>query len=145
MKKFFKKYFVVIIGIVICLAFIGLSILNEAIKESKTELDPFKEDFPKLEYSVVVLARSTCTHCHNLKPRITKVTTDYDIPLYWFTVDLMSKKDINYLMELFSDHDYEGYVPYIAISNNGEIVASHTGELKESEVIDFFKENNIIK
>lgn len=144
MKKFFKKYRGVIIIVLSILAFILLSILIENSKIEKN-LDEFKANFEKDEYAITVIALTSCPHCHNFSPIIKNISKEYDLPLYWINIDTLSKEDRNYLYELFEPYGYEGSSPYIAVSNNGKVIDSHTGEMDKENTLDFLKNAGVIK
>ena len=143
MKKFFKKYRIAIFTIIGVFLFILFSVLSEGKKP--LSLEDFKVNVSTDEKSVVVIALTGCTHCHNFKPVAKKITNKYKIPLYWFEIDALSEEDQQYLLDMFESNGYEGASPYIALIKKGEVVASHTGEMDKSETIKFLKENNIIK
>ena len=101
MKKFLKKYIGVIIVILAVIAFVLLSVLTENARKAQNNLDDFKEGFVKDEYSVTVLALTTCPHCHNFKPVIEKIAKEYDLPLYWINFDSLSNEDQDNVYQIF--------------------------------------------
>lgn len=150
MKKFWAKYKVIILVLVGILAFVGLSIFTErATKEQTTEaqidVTALTSSIPNDEYSVVVIGLTYCSHCHNFNPVITKVSKDYNLPLYWFDYDALSDADAETLRNAFSDHGYEGASPYIAVMKKGEVVSTHVGEMGKDATITFLKEAEVIK
>ena len=150
MKNFWKKYKVIILVVVGILAFIGLSILTEkATKgettEALTDVTVLTEKVPNDEYSVVVIALTYCSHCHNFNPVITKISNEYKLPLYWFEIDDLSEADSLTLSSAFEEHGYDGSSPYIAVLNKGKVVSTHVGEMGKDATIEFLKEANAIK
>ena len=140
MKKFWKKYKVVIIVVLSIVAFIALSILVDISK-----LYNFKKNFKKDEYAVTVIALTTCPHCHNFKPIIKDITEEYNLPLYWIEFDSLSNKDRNYLNSIFADNGYEGYSPYIAVSKKGKVINNYTGEMEKEDTLTFLRDSGAIK
>lgn len=145
MKNFWKKYKIAIIVIIAVAAFVGLSILIESSRKIESGLDDFKAGFPNDEYSVTVIGLTYCGHCHNFSPIIRKVAKEYNLPLYWFDYDALSSEDAEYLTNIFGEHGYDGYSPYMAVAKKGEVIANHTGEMTEEATIEFLKENEVIK
>ncbi len=145
MKNFWKKYKVFVIVIIAIVAFVGLSMLTESSRKVESGLDDFKAGFPKDDYSITVIGLTYCGHCHNFSPIIRKVAKEYNLPLYWFDYDALSKDDTKYITDIFSEHGYEGYSPYMAVAKKGEVIATHTGEMDENATVEFLKENKIIK
>lgn len=140
MKKICKKYIGLLIVILSVFTFIVLSILVD-----KSKLSKFKENFSKDKYSVTVIALTSCPHCHNFKPIIKEISTEYNLPLYWIDFDSLSSKDKSYVNKIFANNGYEGYSPYIAISNEGKVINSHTGEMDKETTLTFLKEAGVIK
>lgn len=145
MKKFWKKYKIVIIVAVSVLAFVALSVLSEGSRKVESGLEDFKANFTNDEYSIAVIGLTYCEHCHNFSPIIRKISKANNLPLYWFDIDALSNEDSSYLYDLFGEYGYEGASPYIAVINKGNIIANHTGEMDEEATIEFLKESGVIK
>ncbi len=145
MKKIFEKYKGIIIVALAVLVFVLLSVLIESSRKSETKLDDFKENFAKDEYAVTVIALTYCSHCHNFRPIIKNISKEYKLPLYWFDIDALSKDDSDYLYETFEPYGYSGSSPYIAISNKGKVIDTHTGEMDKEMTLTFLKEAGAIK
>lgn len=150
MKKFWAKYRAITLVLVGILAFVGLSIFTEIASkakttESQTDTTVLSESIPNDQYAVVVIGLTYCSHCHNFNPVITKVSNDYNLPLYWFDYDALSDSDAETLRNAFSEHGYEGSSPYIAVMKKGEVVSTHVGEMGKDATISFLKEAEVIK
>ena len=150
MKKFWGKYKVVILVVVGILALVGFSILSEqatksATTEALSDVTALTEKIPNDEYAVVVIGLTYCSHCHNFNPVITKVSSEYNLPLYWFDIDALGDEDSTTLSTKFGDDGYDGSSPYIAVMNKGKVVSTHVGEMGKDATITFLKEANAIK
>ncbi len=145
MKKFWKKYKVIIIVVLAVLAFTLLSILSENSRKVETSLNDFKDNFGSDEYAVTVIGLTFCDHCHNFSPIIRGISKEYSLPLYWFDIDALSKEDSDYLYEVFEPYGYSGSSPYIAVSNKGKVIDSHTGEMDKETTLTFLKDTGAIK
>lgn len=146
MKKFLSKYGVVI-GIVLLLGlFIGLSVLikEDSVKEMSSDIQNWLTDTASDEYVVTVIAQTTCGHCINFKPVMTKAHNKNDFKLYWFEADELSTNDYNTLKGTYELDEYSG-TPYTFITKNGEVLDHISGEREYDVLIDFLKENNVIK
>lgn len=145
MKKFLSKYGVVV-GIVLLLGlFVGLSFLikEDPVKELNTDIQSWLTDTASDEYVVTVIAQTTCSHCINFKPVMTKAYNKYDFKLYWFEADELTNNDYNTLKNTYELDGYEG-TPYTFITKNGEFVDNISGERSYDALIEFLENNNVI-
>ena len=149
MKKFWKKYKVIVFVVIGILAFVGLSIFTEnAAKSNTTEAEENTSaltiNIPSDEYAVVVIGLTYCSHCHNFNPVITEISNEYSLPLYWFDYDALNDEDQELLLNTFSEHGYEGASPYIAVMKDGEVVSTHVGEMGKDATLELLKEAEVI-
>lgn len=145
MKKFLSKYGVVV-GIVLLLGlFVGLSFLikEDPVKELSTDIQSWLTDTASDEYVVTVIAQTTCRHCINFKPVMTKAYNKYDFKLYWFEADELTNNDYNTLKNTYELDGYEG-TPYTFITKNGEFVDKISGDRSYDDLIEFLENNQVI-
>ena len=153
MKKIWEKHstlIFVIVGVIAFASFIFLSYVSENTSSSKTteaqkDTTVLTTKVPNDEYSVVVIGLTYCGHCHNFNPVITKISEEYNLPLYWFDIDDLDSEDSTKLSTMFESHGYEGSSPYIAVLKKGEVVTTHVGEMARKATLSFLKEAGAIK
>ena len=153
MNKFFKKNKKIIYTLVVILIVVGFVVLSNLAENSSKALTTdaqenivvLEESIPNDEYSVVVIGLTYCSHCHNFNPVITKISGEYNLPLYWFDIDALAEEDATKLSEAFEAHGYEGSSPYIAVLKKGEVVSTHVGEMGRDNTLSFLKEAEAIK
>ena len=146
MKKFLSKYGVVI-GIVLLLGlFVGLSILvkEDPKKAMSSDIQSWLTDTASDNYVVTVIAQTTCSHCINFKPIMTKANNKYDFKLYWFEADELSTSDYNTIKDTYELDEYQG-TPYTFITKNGEVLGYLSGEREYDALIEFLQENKVIE
>lgn len=102
----------------------------------------------KGEESVVILfASPNCQWCTKYKPIINKISSDYELPIYYVDTSVMTRDEY---MEVVNDSPYmtrEGGfgTPLTLIVGNNEEIAALEGKVEYDEVKDLLKENGIIK
>ena len=103
------------------------------------------EDVKANKEVVTVIGASFCSHCQEYKPIITALSKKYKFKLYFFEVDLLSKKEQAVLMNTYDLVDYKDEVPFTFIVKNDAYSISTDGFVSEESTIKFLKENGIIK
>lgn len=146
MKKFLSKYGVVI-GIVVLLAlFILLSVLVKETpsKEMSADIESWLTDTASDEYVVTVIAQTTCSHCINFKPVMTKANNKNDFKLYWFEANQLTSSDYSTLKDTYELDSYQG-TPYTFVTKGGEVLDYISGETDYDSLIEFLQKNNVIE
>lgn len=146
MKK--KNY--LLIGIIILIAIIIGSIIWYIIS-----LD--NKNFIKLSYNeilekvnnkddfILCVSASECTHCNSYKPKLKKISNDYNIKIYYTDVDKFSDSDYDKFKEKFS---FDGSTPTTIFFKDGEEKTTATrieGDISINRTIDKIKKNGFIK
>ncbi len=149
MKKFILKYKVpIVIGLLVIL-FIALSVIIGDVKAKVSDdISSWVDDTKKGDYVVTVFAASWCHNCENHKPVMEKLQKEYGFNLYWFEIDLLQKNkpdDYNTLMNTYKLDDFTGSVPFTFVMKDGEYLGNVLGAQGEERILEFLKENNVIK
>lgn len=146
MKK--KNY--LLIGIIILITIIIGSIIWYIIS-----LD--NKNFIKLSYNeilekvnnkddfILCVSASECTHCNSYKPKLKKISNDYNIKIYYTDVDKFSDSDYDKFKEKFS---FDGSTPTTIFFKDGEEKTTATrieGDISINRTIDKIKKNGFIK
>lgn len=147
MKK--RKTISIILTII---SFIGLLFLviylfrieNKKITEvTRVSFDEWKNITEANEYVVTVLGQTWCSHCETIKPHIVYIENKYNIKIYWFDMDTISKNEANYITNNYH-LNYKG-TPHIFILKNNELISEIAGERTRNDLIQYFKNNNVIE
>ncbi len=158
-KKMSKNMLTTIIIAVVSILFIVLSFLIGAKKDPEKEIvlqemdvskasktiQDWYNDLASGETVVSVLASSTCPHCQELKPIITKVAEDYKLKLYFVEADQMDSVDYEIYTNAIELVGYNSSVPYMFIVSDKKFVNSHTGSMSQEDLVDYLKDNNVIE
>ena len=151
--KMKKKTIVIIAIAAFVVLFIGLLFLIDTSgSKSKKETGDVPSAFDWLaetqkqdEYVITVLALTTCQYCQAYKPIITKVAEDYDLKLFFYEVDSLGTTESEILTSSYELKDYEGYVPFTFVLQNGEVIGDNTGYMDEDGTIEFLRTVGVIK
>ena len=132
-----KKNYLIISGIIFIVIIIGVIIWYSISVESK--------NFIKLNYSEVLekvnnkesfilcVSASECIHCNSYRPKLKKISNDYNIKIYYTDVDKFS---------------FDGGTPTTIFFKDGEEKTTATrieGDISIERTIDKFKKNGFIK
>lgn len=136
MKRILKA--LVLMSLVFILTGCGKSNLKEITYKEYKKLIDNKETF------VVEIMRTSCSHCQDIKPKIEKLASTYDIEIKYINLDHLSKDDSD---TLYDDLSISG-TPTIIFYNKGEESSISTrivGDKTESYILNKFKTNGFIK
>ena len=142
-----KKKFFSIAAISLILIIGGLLTYNILFSGSLIELKP-KEVIEKIndkESFVLCLSRTDCSHCQTYKPKLKKISRDYDIKLFFIDVDKYTVEEINEMKKLVT---FDGSTPVTAFIVDGEeITASNRifGDSSYEKIVKKLKNNGFIK
>ena len=133
-----KKNYLIISGIIFIVIIIGFIIWYSISVESK--------NFIKLNYSEVLekvdnkesfilcVSASECIHCNSYKPKLKKISNDYNIKIYY--------------TEFKDKFSFDGGTPTTIFFKDGEEKTTATrieGDISVERTIDKFKKNGFIK
>ena len=95
-------------------------------------------------YSIIYVARPTCSFCVLQKPIMENVVYRYDITVNYLNTDELSDEDVNKLRD--SDEYFEGGwgTPLTLIVRDNKIVDKIEGATVSSNLIELFKKYDII-
>lgn len=98
-----------------------------------------KEDF------VLCISQTTCSHCASYKPKLEKISKEYDLEIFYIDIDKYNDDKKNEFRNYVS---FDGSTPVTAFIKNGEEATSSNrifGNLSTDKVIEKFKKNGFIK
>ena len=146
MKK--RKNLIIIsssILIIVITAFIFCNIYFDNKNFIKLSYNEILEKVNNKEDFVLCVSASECTHCKSYKPKLRKISKDYDIKIYYTDVDKFSDDDYKEFKDKFS---FDGGTPTTIFFKDGEEKTTATrieGDISIERTIDKFKKNGFIK
>ncbi|MBR3161213.1 MAG: thioredoxin family protein [Bacilli bacterium] len=140
-------YIIAIIVIIITAFLLINSINNNNSNNSLKELN-YKEITEKLNNKdsfVLVISRTTCSHCVDYKPKLKNIADEHSIDIYYVDYDTESKKNQEKLFEKF---DLDGSTPITIFIKKGKqtnIFDRIEGDVSKNKVVKKLKELKYIK
>ncbi len=104
-----------------------------------------KEKLKNKDSFVLVVSRTTCSHCMDYKPKLKNITNKYNITIYYIDYDNESKKNQK---EFFEEFDLDGSTPITLFIKKGKqtnLFDRIEGDVSEKRVIDKLKDLKYIK
>lgn len=146
MKK--RKNLIIIsssILIIVITAFIFCNIYFDNKNFIKLSYNEILEKVSNKEDFVLCVSASECTHCKSYKPKLRKISKDYDIKIYYTDIDKFDDKDYDEFKEKFS---FDGGTPTTIFFKDGEEKTTATrieGDISMEKTIDKLKKNGFIE
>lgn len=114
----------------------------KALVSETVEILTLKESLDYLDDTAVLFfSFDDCPWCYDAWPIIEKVWHNYNIPLYYVSVERSERVDENedyqtLLSKVASEVDGKIYMPFALFLYNGEIVGSNTGTVAGHEIVN---------
>lgn len=129
--------------IIIC----GLFVYNYFIKSNLIELDVDEvvEKINNKESFVLCISQTTCNHCASYKPKLEKISKNYDIELFFIDIDKYKEEEIN---EFKKNISFDGSTPVTAFIIEGEEKTASNrifGDSTYTKIVDKLKKTGFIK
>lgn len=144
-----KKKFLVIFSIILVVAITVILICNNLYFDNrnfiKLSYDEILEKVNSKEDFVLCVSASECTHCKSYKPKLKKISKDYDIKIYYTDIDKFDEKDYDEFKDKFS---FDGGTPTTIFFKKGEEKTTATrieGDISMEKTIDKLKKNGFIE
>ncbi|MGM9875643.1 MAG: thioredoxin family protein [Bacilli bacterium] len=143
-----KKKLIIFSSIILIIALIVLVCYNIYFDNKnfiKLSYDEILEKVNNKEDFVLCVSASECTHCKSYKPKLKKISKDYDIKIYYTDVDKFDDKDYDEFKEIFS---FDGGTPTTIFFKEGEEKTTATrieGDISMEKTIDKLKKNGFIE
>ena len=155
-NKLNKSNIIKIVGIVVgVVALFTLVFFSSTLRDSKA-LKPIVVDTTVTDYfelkkgdvpSIILFARNGCDWCTKYKPVINKVSSDYNLPIYYVNTQNMTQDEYD---SVVADSPYvssEGGfgTPLTLIVGNNEEIGYIDGYVEYNRVVEILKEKGLIK
>ena len=92
-----KKNYLIIGGIILIMAIIGCIIWYSIHMDNKNFIklsyNDVLEKVNNNESFILCVSASKCTHCKSYKPKLKKISNDYNIKIYYTDIDKFSDED----------------------------------------------------
>lgn len=99
----------------------------------------------KKDSFILIVSRSTCSHCSEYKPKVESIAKKYNIDIYYIDFDLETKDN----QEKFLDeYKLDGSTPITLFINNGKqtnLFDRIEGDISKETAIEKFKKMGFIK
>lgn len=145
-----------VIGVVLgVVALFALVFFSSTLRDKGEKLEPIIVDTTVSEYFdlkkgtekvVILFASPECGWCQKYKPIINKVSSDYELPIYYVNTQNMTNDEFE---KVVNDSPYMtskgGFgTPLTLIVGNNEEIAALEGKEEYEEVVKLFKDKGII-
>ena len=144
-----KKNYLVISGIIliaiIIVVIIWYSISSGSRNFIKLNYNEILEKVDNKESFILCVSASECIHCNSYKPKLKKISNDYNIKIYYTDVDKFNDNEYDEFKDKFS---FDGGTPTTMFFKDGEERTTATrieGDISIERTIDKFKKNGFIK
>lgn len=142
-KKNLYIIFLIIIAIVsIFCVYIFFVRSNNFIKLSYDEIVDKAENKDSF---VLCVTATECVHCNQYKPKLKKISNEYDIKIYYADIDNFSDKEYSEFKSKFS---FDGGTPVTIFFKDGEEATTATrveGNVSTEKIINKLKKNGFIE
>ena len=143
-----KKNKNIIIGIIIILIILlGIILLATSKKEGKLLEISYKEIKEKVnnkENMILIVSRSTCSHCMEYKPKVEQIARKNSIIVYYIDYDNETKENEEKFLQEFN---LDGSTPITLFIKEGKetsILKRLEGDVEKEKIIERFKEMEFI-
>lgn len=145
MKK--KKNFLAIAIIALAIIIGGLVVYNLFFKNNLTSLtvDEVIEKINNKDSFVLCITQTTCTHCNSYKPKLEKVSENYDLEIFYIDIDKYEQEEINNFKKYIS---FDGSTPVTAFIKDGEETTASNrifGDTSYDKIVKKLKNNGFIE
>ena len=143
-----KKNKNITIGIIIILIILlGIILLATSKKEGKLLEISYKEIKEKVnnkENMILIVSRSTCSHCMEYKPKVEQIARKNSIIVYYIDYDNETKENEEKFLQEFN---LDGSTPITLFIKEGKetsILKRLEGDVEKEKIIERFKEMEFI-
>ncbi len=142
-----KLVYIALAIFVLIIAILLVNYANTPKPGSFIQLD-YKKVVKKVEDKdsfILVVSKSTCSHCASYKPKIETIVKEYGIDVYYIDFD---DEDENTQKEFLDKFDLDGSTPITLFFKKGSEVSVLNrieGDLPEEKVISTFKKMGFIE
>lgn len=143
-----KKNTFFVIVIIVFIGIIGSLIWFNYTNESKLielNVDEVIEKVNNKETFVLCISQTTCSHCASYRPKLDKISKQYDIELFYIDIDKYGQDGETELKKYIS---FDGSTPVTAFIKNGEEPTASNrifGDSSYDKIVEKLEKNGFIK
>ena len=145
MKK--RSMFLLVIIFIILVIILSVFLVNRS--DNKNFISTSYADILKMvenkESFVLCISATDCSHCQSFKPKLKKISKDYNTKIYYIDIDKIDKDDYD---KFKTDFSFDGGTPTTLFIIDGEekTVANRIdGDVSIEKVVNKLKKNGFIK
>lgn len=138
-----NKILKIVLGIVLILAVVGLVYASKTLNKKNDELDShlvelnysqLKEKLDNNDDFILLITKTTCTHCESFKPRFKDILSRYNITAYEIALDKLSDDEKKVFNEVAN---VSGTPTTIFIKNGSEATTTNrlVGDIQDEDTI----------
>ena len=137
----------IILGVICLVILIGAFIADSYLGKSYFVEIKYNEVIKKIENKesfVLLLSQTTCSHCAEYKPKLTRVSKKYKVEVFYLETDLLNEEESTELKKHFS---FSGTPTTVFVIDGDEKTAATriNGDVSEEKIISKLKSNGFIK
>lgn len=141
-----NKIFVVFIGlfVIIVLFFILFNCFNKS-NLIELSVNDVIEKVNNKDSFVLCISRTDCSHCRSYKPKLEKISKEYDINIYYIDIDKYTKEQQSEFKKVIS---FDGSTPVTAFIVDGDETTSSNrifGNLSNKKIIEKLEKHGFIE
>lgn len=143
-----KKNTFFIVAIISFIVIIGALIWFNSTNESKLielNIEDIIEKVNNKESFVLCISQTTCSHCASYKPKLDKISKEYDIEIFYIDIDKYGEDGESELKKYIS---FDGSTPVTAFIKNGEETTASNrifGDSSYDKIVEKLKKTGFIK
>lgn len=122
--------------------------LNDEAGLTELSYTEYEEKMGTQEPFIVVIERTTCSHCVNYMPVVEQFTGDYNIPIFYINTDNLDEEEFTALQKsntFFKKNSDNWGTPTTIILVSNQAVDYLEGETDEDGLYDFLSEYIILE
>lgn len=140
-----KKKYIIILLVVLILILTIIILLNNKSNLIKLSYNEVIEKINNKEDFILCITATNCTHCQEYKPKLKKISSEYNIKIYYTDINTFNDEDYeNFKTKLSLD----GSTPITIFIKDGTETTTATrieGNVSTEKIIKKLKSNGFIK
>lgn len=143
-----KKNIIFILSIVLLILIMAFLVFAKVFNKSnliELNVDEVIEKLENKETFILCVSQTICSHCNSYKPKLEKISKEYDLEIFYIDIDKYSKEQ----KELFRDNvSFNGNTPVTIFFKEGDEVTTSnriSGNVSSEKIIDKLKKNGFIE
>ena len=139
-----KKITLKLILILVVITLILVAVNNKSVLE-ELNYNEITNKIDNKETFILCITATDCIHCQKYKPKLEKISKEYNITIYYTNIDKLTKEEYETFKKEFS---FDGGTPVTLLIKNGTENTTATrieGNVKEEKIINKLKTNGFIQ